>query len=52
VSGHLVIRNTMGWSPVLAADDLAEEELQAFARERGAAAQLRAGATAVGVFSL
>jgi hypothetical protein len=37
-------------TPALAADDLAEEELQVFARERRAAAQLQAGATAVGVF--
>jgi uncharacterized membrane protein len=37
-------------TPGIAADDLAEEELQAFARERRAAAQLQAGATAVGVF--
>jgi uncharacterized membrane protein len=34
----------------IAADDLAEEELQAFARERRAAAQLQGGATVVGVF--
>jgi hypothetical protein len=37
-------------TPGIAADDVAEEELQAFARERRAAALLQAGATVVGVF--
>jgi hypothetical protein len=38
----------VGRTPGLAADDIAEEELQAFAWERRSAVQ--AGATAVGVF--
>jgi uncharacterized membrane protein len=37
-------------TPGIAADDLAEEELQAFARERRSAVLLQAGATVVGVF--
>ena len=46
---YLMLRHA-GRTPGLAADDIAEEELQAFARERRAAAQLQAGATAAGVF--
>jgi uncharacterized membrane protein len=39
-----------GRTPGLAAGDIAEEELQAFARERGSAVLLQAGATVVGAF--
>ncbi len=46
---YLVIRHASR-TPGLAADDMAEEELQAFARERRAAALLQASATIVGVF--
>ena len=45
----LMLRHA-GRTPGLAADDLAEEELQAFARERRPAVLLQAGATVVGVF--
>jgi len=44
---YLMIRRASR-TPGLAADDTAEEELQAFARERRAAAVLQASATAVG----
>jgi uncharacterized membrane protein len=37
-------------TPGMAADDVAEEELQAFARERRAAALFQAGATVLGAF--
>ena len=46
---YLVIRHASR-TPGLAADDMAEEELQAFARERRAATLLQASATVVGVF--
>jgi uncharacterized membrane protein len=46
---YLMLRHA-GRTPGLAADDLAEEELQAFARERRSAVLLQAGATVVGVF--
>jgi uncharacterized membrane protein len=46
---YLVIRRAAR-TPGVAASDVAEEELQVFARERRAAAALQAGATAVGVF--
>ena len=46
---YLVIRHASR-TPGVAADDMAEEELQAFARERRAAALLQAGATVMGVF--
>ncbi len=39
-----------GWSPGLAADDVAEEELQAFERERRYAVALQGMATVVAVF--
>jgi len=39
-----------GGTPEVAADDLAEEELQAFAKERRSTTLLQAGATIVGVF--
>jgi len=46
---YLAIRHA-GRTPGLAADDLAEEELQAFAKERRAAVLLQAGAAVVGAF--
>lgn len=46
---YLVIRHAAR-TPGVAAGDVAEEELQVFARERRAAVQLQAGATIVGVF--
>lgn len=46
---YLMLRHA-GRTPGLAADDVAEEELQAFARERRSAVLLQAGATVVGVF--
>ena len=46
---YLTLRHA-GRSPDIAADDVAEEELQAFAKERRSAALLQASATAVGVF--
>jgi uncharacterized membrane protein len=46
---YLMLRHA-GRTPGLAADDLAEEELQAFARERRSAVLLQASATIVGVF--
>jgi len=46
---YLVMRHAAR-TPGVAADDLAEEELQAFAHERRAAVQMQAGATVVGVF--
>jgi uncharacterized membrane protein len=46
---YLMLRHA-GRTPDVAADDLAEEELQAFARERRSAVLLQASATAVGVF--
>jgi uncharacterized membrane protein len=46
---YLVLRHA-GRMPSLPADDLAEEELQAFARERRSALLLLAMATVVGVF--
>jgi uncharacterized membrane protein len=46
---YLVLRHA-GRMPGLAADDIAEEELQAFARERRSAVLLQAGATVVGAF--
>jgi uncharacterized membrane protein len=46
---YLMLRHA-GRSPGLAAGDLAEAELQAFATERRSAVLLQAGATAVGVF--
>jgi uncharacterized membrane protein len=46
---YLVIRRAAR-TPGVAAGDVAEEELQVFARERRAAVQLQAGATIVGVF--
>jgi uncharacterized membrane protein len=46
---YLTLRHA-GRMPSLPADDLAEEELQAFARERRSALLLQAGATVVGVF--
>jgi TMEM175 potassium channel family protein len=46
---YLMLRHA-GRTPGLAADDLAEEELHAFARERRSAVLLQAGATVVGVF--
>ena len=46
---YLMLRHA-GRTPGLAADDLAEEELQAFAAERRSTTLLQAGATAVGVF--
>jgi hypothetical protein len=45
----LMIRHA-GRTPGLASDDLAEEELQAFARERRSAVLLQASATVVGAF--
>ncbi len=46
---YLMLRHA-GRTPGLAADDVAEEELQAFARERRSAVLLQAGATVVGAF--
>ena len=46
---YLTLRHA-GRTPSIAADDVAEEELQAFARERRSAVLLQASATAVGVF--
>jgi uncharacterized membrane protein len=46
---YLVIRHAAR-TPGVAASDVAEEELQVFARERRAAVLLQAGATIVGVF--
>jgi TMEM175 potassium channel family protein len=46
---YLMLRHA-GRTPGLAADDVAEEELQAFAKERWSAVLLQAGATVVGVF--
>ena len=46
---YLMLRHA-GRTPDVAADDLAEEELQAFAAERRSTTLLQAGATAVGVF--
>jgi uncharacterized membrane protein len=45
----LMLRHA-GRTPGLAADDVAEEELQAFAKERRSAVLLQASATVVGVF--
>ena len=44
---YLMLRHA-GREPDVAADDLAEEELQAFASQRRSAALLQAGATIVG----
>jgi TMEM175 potassium channel family protein len=46
---YLMLRHA-GHTPDVAADDLAEEELQAFARERRSAVLFQASATVVGVF--
>ena len=46
---YLMLRHA-GRTPGLAADDIAEEELQAFARERRSAMLLQAAATAAGAF--
>jgi TMEM175 potassium channel family protein len=46
---YLMLRHA-GRTPDIAADDPAEEELQAFAKERRSAMLLQAGATVVGVF--
>jgi len=46
---YLMLRHA-GHRPDVAADDLAEEELQAFAAERRSALLLQAGATVAGVF--
>jgi uncharacterized membrane protein len=46
---YLMLRHA-GRTPDVAADDLAEEELQAFARERRSTTLLQASATVVGVF--
>jgi len=46
---YLMLRHA-GRTPGLAADDVAEEELQAFAKERRSAVLLQAGATVVGAF--
>jgi uncharacterized membrane protein len=46
---YLMLRHA-GRTPDVAADDLAEEELQAFARERRSTMLLQASATVVGVF--
>jgi uncharacterized membrane protein len=46
---YLMLRHA-GRAPDVAADDLAEEELQAFATQRRSAALLQASATIVGVF--
>jgi uncharacterized membrane protein len=46
---YLVIRHAAD-TPGVAADDMAEEELQGFARERRAQVLLQGGATVIGVF--
>jgi hypothetical protein len=46
---YLVIRHAAG-TPGVAADDMAEEELQAFAHERRVAVLMQASATVVGGF--
>jgi uncharacterized membrane protein len=46
---YLMLRHA-GRTPGLAADDIAEEELQAFAKERRSAMLLQAAATAAGAF--
>ena len=46
---YLMLRHA-GRTPGLAADDIAEEELQAFARERRSAMLLQATATVAGAF--
>jgi uncharacterized membrane protein len=46
---YLMLRHA-GRTPGLAADDIAEEEIRAFARERRSAVLLQAGATVVGAF--
>jgi uncharacterized protein (DUF2126 family) len=46
---YLMLRHA-GRTPDIAADDLAKEELQAFAKERRSAMLLQASATVVGVF--
>src|SRR5215472_6846161 len=46
---YLMLKHA-GRTPGLAADDIAEEELQAFARERRSAMLLQAAATAAGAF--
>ena len=46
---YLMLRHA-GRTPGVAADDLAEEELQAFAQQRRSAVLLQASATVVGVF--
>jgi uncharacterized membrane protein len=46
---YLILRHA-GRAPDIAADDLAEEELQAFAQQRRSAMLLQASATIVGVF--
>ena len=46
---YLMLRHA-GRTPDVAADDLAEEELQAFAKERRSAMLLQASATVIGVF--
>ena len=46
---YLMLRHA-GRTPGLAADDIAEEELQAFAKERRSAMLLQAGATVAGAF--
>jgi len=46
---YLMLRHA-GRTPDVAADDLAEEELQAFAKERRSAVLIQASATLVGVF--
>jgi hypothetical protein len=46
---YLMLRHA-GRTPGLAADDVAEVELQAFAKERRSAVLLQAGATVVGAF--
>src|SRR5215469_18274834 len=46
---YLMLRHA-GRTPEVAADDLAEQELQAFAQQRRSAALLQASATVIGVF--
>jgi hypothetical protein len=46
---YLMLRHA-GRTPDVAADDLAEEELRAFAKERRSAMLLQASATVIGVF--
>ena len=46
---YLMLRHA-GRTPEVAADDLAEEELRAFAQQRRSAVLLQASATVVGVF--